>query len=296
MRRAVAVLIVALLATAAHGAEDRVVRGVHHGRAYRLFLPGAPAPDRPLILALHGCGQTPDDFARGTRLDHAAGRRGLRVLYPAQTAIANQSLCWNWFASSSPAGGEVADLLTLVRTIQRTLQPEAPRLVVMGFSAGGYMAVNLVCAAPALVMGVGVSAGGPYRCADSVFSAPACMRGERLDGSTSAARCTSVSGTLPSVRASLWHGSTDPVVNPANLDALTRMFVRLHEPRPAATTERRDGELRSVYRQPDGRAVIESWLIHGMGHAWSGGDPGGRHTFPSGPDATDHMLRFLVDE
>jgi poly(hydroxyalkanoate) depolymerase family esterase len=292
--RAVAVLAVVLCATAAHGAEDRVVRGVHDGRSYRLFLPAAPVAGRPLILALHGCAQTPDDFARGTRLDRAAARRGLRVLYPAQGPFANPARCWNWFATPSAASGEVADLLALVREVQRTLEPEAQHLVVIGFSAGGYMAVNLTCAAPALVVGVGVAAGGPYRCADS-RGAIACMRGERLDGRVAAARCASARGT-PSVRASLWHGDGDSVVSPANLAALTEMFVALRDLRPPSMTERREGAGRTVYRQPDGRAVIESWLVPGMGHAWSGGDPRGTHTYPPGPDATEHMLRFLVDD
>ena len=289
-----ALLTAVLCATAAHGAEDRVVHGVHEGRSYRLFLPAAPVAGRPLILALHGCAQTPDDFALGTRLDRAAGRRGLRVLYPAQGPFANPARCWNWFASPSPTSGEVADLLGLVREIQRTLEPEARHLVVIGFSAGGYMAVNLTCAAPALVVGVGVAAGGPYRCADS-RGAIVCMRGERLDGRAAAVRCASASGT-PSVRASLWHGDGDSVVSPANLTALTEMFVALRDPRPAPMTERREGAVRTAYRQSEGRAVIESWLVPGMGHAWSGGDRRGTHTYPQGPDTTEQMLRFLVDE
>ena len=293
---AVAVLAVALLATAAHGAEDRVERGVHQGRAYRLFLPAHPVADRPLIVALHGCGQTPDDFARGTRLDPAAARRGLRVLYPAQSALANPARCWNWFAAPSSAGGEVAELLALVREIQRRLTPEASRIVPIGLSAGGYMAVNLVCAAPTLVTGVGVAAGGPFRCADSARGAIACMRGEHLDGKVAAARCAGLPGPSPAARASLWHGDDDSVVSPANLAALTEMFLSLHDPRPVPSTERRDGAVRTVYRVPEGRAVMETWRVSGMGHAWSGGDPRGSHTYPTGPDATEAMLRFLVDE
>ena len=286
--------VLGLIASSTIDAQERVVRGAHQGRAYRLYVPASPAVARPLIVALHGCAQTPDDFALGTRLDRAAARRGLRVLYPAQGPFDNPARCWNWFA---PAKGETAQILALVRETLRAHDTEGARIVVLGFSAGGYMAVNVSCAAPDLVSGVGVAAGGPYRCAEGTPAAIACMRGERLDGSAAAARCRGEAGKPPGARVSLWHGDGDSVVSPANLVALTVMFVALREPRPTGLTTRRDGAVHSIYRNPtDGRAVLESWLVQGMGHAWSGGDPRGTHTYPAGPDATEAMLRFLVDE
>jgi poly(hydroxyalkanoate) depolymerase family esterase len=199
MAGGVVALVALLIATAAPAADDRVVRGVHQGRAYRFYVPATPAPARPLIVALHGCGQTPDDFALGTRLDQAAARRGLRVLYPAQTAANNPALCWNWFVGSPrmPAGGEVGEILALVREVQRPYHPDGGRIVVLGLSAGGYMAVNLLCAAPDLVVGVGVAAGGPYRCAETSRGPVACMRGERLDGDEAASRCVKAGGKAP---------------------------------------------------------------------------------------------------
>ena len=82
---------------------------------------------------------------------------------------------------------------------------------------------------------------------------------------------------------------------PANFVALTTMFVKL-DGLGAGVTERVRGAARTVFRAGDGRPIVETWLVPGMGHAWSGGDPRGTHTDPAGPDATEDMLRFLVDE
>ena len=51
---------------------------------------------------------------------------------------------------------------------------------------------------------------------------------------------------------------------------------------------------RTVHRDARGRVVVESWLVAGMGHAWSGGDARGTHTYPPGPDATARMLDLLL--
>ena len=213
----IATLVIGALAIAALGiaadaraADERFLRGVHDGRAYRLFVPTTAVPDRPLVVALHGCAQTAEDFALGTRLNRAAARRGLRVLYPVQSRFDNPARCWNWFATPHPAvGGEVGGILALVREARRAHGAEGARVVVVGLSAGGYMAVNLACAAPDLVAGVGVTAAGPFRCAENAMSAVACMRGERLDGTAAATRCAAVTGKTPAVRASLWHGEGD---------------------------------------------------------------------------------------
>ena len=269
-----------VLSAVAHAADPSAFKqGVFGARAYRLYVPPlAAARPLPLVVALHGCFQTPEDFAAGTRLNAAAERRGLLVLYPAQRPRDNASRCWNWFEREHQerTSGEVAEILALVAEVGRE-HPVAPgRVVALGISAGGFMAVNLLCAAPDVVSGVGVVAAGPYRCGLG-------------------AACLAASGrTTLAVRASLWHGALDTLVGPTNLAALQTMFARLAGT-TAGATERREGAVHSLYRDAQGRAALETWFVPNLGHAWSGGDARGTHTAAWGPNATELMLDFLLD-
>ena len=291
--RAGLVGLACLLALAgAAPATGTFARGTLEGRTYRVWIPTQLEAARPLVVALHGCWQTPEDFALGTRLNAAAEARGLVVVYPAQSQRANPYRCWNWFEpeEQTAKGAEASQILAIARHVQAERGVREPKLLVLGFSAGAFMAVNLACAVPDQVRGVGAVAGGPYRCADGPETAIQCMRGAARDGGASAA-CAG--GRAPWLRASLWHGGLDPVVSPANLTALETMFARVLRA-SAGVTGNEAGAVRAVYR--DGRGVprLETWLVPAMGHAWSGGDARATHTWPPGPPATERMLDFLL--
>lgn len=270
--------------------------GRHEGRAYAVYVPSTPAADAPLVVALHGCWQTPEDFALGTRLNAAAESRGLVVLYPAQGRRDNPYRCWNWFnpADQAAARGEAAAILALARHVQAERSMRHRRLIVIGFSAGGFMAVNLACAAPQVVSGIGVMAGGAYRCGVGPSGAMQCMRGAAGDPAVSAEQCLAAAGVRAlSLRASVWQGGADALVNVANLSALETMLARALGT-VGAVTDTVDGAVHSVHRDSRGTPRLETWLVRAMGHAWSGGDPRGTHTYPAGPPATERMLDFLL--
>ena len=76
-------------------------------RQYKLYIPSRyQGQALPLIVLLHGCTQSPDDFAAGTRMNLIAEEQTCFVVYPAQPSNANAAKCWNWFRPTDQRRGE----------------------------------------------------------------------------------------------------------------------------------------------------------------------------------------------
>lgn len=284
---------------------EHVYAGAAGSRRYRLFVPSAyRGQPLPLVVMLHGCTQTPDDFATGTRMNVAAEERKCFVAYPAQSPKANISKCWNWFQSSDQNRdrGEPAIIAGLVRELSSTYGLDSERIYVAGMSAGGAMAVILGRTYPDLFAAVGVHSGLPYRAAHDLPSAFAAM--QRSSGASSPSVAPEGEGTSP-VPTIVFHGDRDTTVHPGNGDRVASDIIPTDahgfSPEAGAATERRSGAAGgrdytcTLARDRDDRVVVEHWLVHGAGHAWCGGDARGSFTDRTGPDASREMLRFFFE-
>ena len=265
-------------------------------RRYKLYLP-ASQPKRPkgLLLMLHGCSQSPDDFALGTHMNHLAEKHGLAIAYPAQTRQNNASSCWNWFRPGDQARGvgEPALLAALTRKLMKELGVGRDRTFVAGLSAGGAMAAILVDAYPEVYAAAGIHSGLARGAATDMRSAVAAMR-NGSDGDHPHARAQ----TIKPVRRIVFHGDGDSTVNPSNAlhivtgalgcDAAPSQVVR--------RTVRGRAYIKSTYAALEGAGALELWIVTGAGHAWSGGRKAGSFTDKKGPDASAQMIRFFLTE
>ena len=266
-------------------------------RSYKLYIPSRHGDDpRPLIVMLHGCTQSADDFAAGTRMNFAAEEHACFVAYPEQPAAANPSKCWNWFKQSDQqrGRGEPALIAGITRQVMRDHRVDARRIYIAGLSAGGAAAAIMGEAYHDLYAAVGVHSGLACGAARDLPSAFAAMRG---DGPLRSSMSSAHPGerALPTI---VFHGDRDTTVHPRNgEEVIARAGAggRLGATAERRTTSSGQRYTRSIQRDADGRSVLEQWEIHGGGHAWSGGNPAGSFTDPAGPDATQEMLRFFLE-
>lgn len=266
---------------------------------YWLYTPAAPAPaaGRPLVLMLHGCTQDAQDFARGTRMNAAAEAAGALVLYPSQASGANANGCWNWFRPQDQraGAGEPALLVAMVRDAMATHAVDPRRVYVAGLSAGGAMAALLAREYPDVFAAAGVHSGLVPGAAQNMMGALSAMK----SGAKGQPRAA---GAVPALPLIVFHGDADRTVHPRNGEQLL-------EHRSAAAGGRAQSHRESA-RSADGQrytrtvlhdgaapatVLAEHWLLHGAGHAWSGGDPRGSHASARGVDASREMLRFFLE-
>ena len=266
-------------------------------RAYKLFVPARLETLPPMLVMLHGCTQSADDFAAGTRKNQLAEAQGILVVYPEQAAGANVSKCWNWFQPQDQvrSGAEPGVIAGIVQEVAARHGADPRRIFVVGLSAGAAMAVILGQTHPELFAAVGAHSGLPYGSAHDIPSALAVMKGGR--------RVTVASPLAQVVPTIVFHGDHDHTVQHRNGSLIVQQAIDAFAAKAAApleaTTDRGTSPggrsySRTVHADAQGQACIESWTVHGAGHAWSGGSASGSYTDGAGPDASAEMLRFFL--
>lgn len=271
---------------------------------YRLYIPASYAPavekgaSLPLIVMLHGCTQSPEDFASGTRMNELAEQYGCLIVYPSQPTSANQNRCWNWFKPSDQqqGRGEPAWLAALTQAIIKDYAVDSSRVYIAGLSAGAAMAVIMGEAYPELYAAVGVHSGLAYRSATDLPSALMAMR----QGSTANINQTGNSNFVPMI---VFHGDQDHTVSVRNGNQIVEQAQqRLQAQNIDLITQQHQNSSKQNCRSTqlqisDGQGVsqLEYWKIHGAGHSWAGGSSAGSYTDPKGPDASKEMLRFFLN-
>lgn len=262
-------------------------------RRYRLYVPAsAGAGLQGLLVMLHGCTQSPEDFAAGTGMNALAEEHRLLIAYPAQTRVENSMSCWNWFRPGDQMRniGEPAIIAGLTESLRDEFGIAHDRVFVAGLSAGGAMAAIMLETYPELYSAAGIHSGLAYGSANDVVSAFAAMRGQNP--------IRPIRDRDRPSRVIVFHGSADATVHPSNAGRIVvglrgapaRVETQKH---PSSGSSR--GFSRTVAKRDDGRTAYETWIIDGAPHAWSGGNSSGSYTDPAGPNASAEMVRFFLE-
>jgi poly(hydroxyalkanoate) depolymerase family esterase len=255
--------------------------------------PAGAAANAPLVVVLHGCSQGAADYQKAG-WNELADRHGFHVVYAEQQQPNNSSRCFNWFQPTDATRdrGEAQSIRSMIEHMVSTAGVDRNRVFASGLSAGGGMTTVVLATYPEVFAAGAVNAGLPYDCARNVGQAFTCMAGGVLQsprqwGDRVRAAHPGYRGPYP--RVTIWQGTADRTVAPANATEMVEQWTDVHGTDATAdTVETVRGHKHSVYRTADGRPVVDSYSLTGMGHA-TAVDPG------SATDQGGAVGPFFVD-
>ncbi len=276
----------------------------------------------PLVMLLHGCTHDAENMAEISGMNQVAEANQFLVVYPEQSRLANLMKCWRWFHPKHQArdAGEPSILAAVVDQVRSTHNVDPDRIYVAGVSAGGAMASILAATYPDIFAAVAVFAGAEFKAATSLSEGLAAMKHGGPDPSKQgqlafeAMRAGLACKHRRRMPVIVFHGTADTRVNPINAEQAIAQWIKTNECLAAeqaesgsALTEKViDGRVpnqlsngyaykKHVYIEADGSLLMETWLVQGLGHAWSGSPNPSRYGDPKGPNASAEIWRFFCD-
>jgi poly(hydroxyalkanoate) depolymerase family esterase len=269
------------------------------------YAPEQLRPDAPLVVALHGCTQTAEEYDRGTGWSSLADRLGFGVVYPQQWSANNPKCCFSWFLPGdiTRGQGEALSIKEMVEHAVKTFGADPSKVFVTGLSAGGAMASVMLATYPELFAGGAIIAGLPYGCARNAQQAFEAMFAENENSAQALGdRVRAASrhrGPWPKI--SVWHGTRDAIVKPSNGEAIIRQWINVHGVSDAHSYRELIGShTRRVWSDAEGNPLIEAFAISGMAHGVPLETTTGRETcgaagaffLEAGISSTHHIARF----
>jgi poly(hydroxyalkanoate) depolymerase family esterase len=280
---------------------------------YELYVPSSykPGTPVPLVVALHGCTETADQFRLLSHWDALAEQKGFIVLFPQQDPNANYLKCWDFFQDGSMhrSAGEPARIAAATTMVERNYTIDAHRVYASGFSAGGAMASVMAATYPDLFAAIGIGSGCEYA------ATATCAGYKSADPNQAGQQAYKEMGSharpMPFIN---FEGDADTTVPPVNADQLVQQWlitddladdgilnnsVPTYPTFPAKTTQGQVPGGRSyttrTYLDHNHTELAQYWTIRGMNHAWSGGSASQSYSDPSGPDETAAMYAFFTN-
>jgi poly(hydroxyalkanoate) depolymerase family esterase len=235
------------------------------------FVPEGHQQPPALVVVLHGCGQNAAGYDLGAGWSTLAKHYGFVLLMPEQQPANNANGCFNWFNPEDTArdSGEACSIRQMITRVVREHKIDHRRIFITGLSAGGAMTSVMLATYPEVFAGGAVIAGLPFGVASNVR--------EALNGMfQSHSRPGSELGDLvrqasnhkgPWPKISVWHGSADRTVNPANANEIVKQWLDLHHlPSTPMSETNVDGYPRQIWWNADGETVVECYTITDMAH------------------------------
>lgn len=231
---------------------------------------------KPLVVVLHGCGQTAAEVARLTGWNKLAAINDFVVLYPQQRVWNNMSTCFNWFRKNDigKGMGECESIYQAIRYMIQTYPVDSSRIFITGLSAGAAMSVVLMATHPEQFKSGAIFAGGAYQLADNAFESVGMMAGTKRMKREELARLVKdqnpgYAGAYPSMI--IYQGLEDLVVNRKNALLLIEQWTGLQGCNDIA--DKREQPFMNVndisrmeFTDSTGKPVVIYYEVKNLGH------------------------------
>lgn len=295
------------------------------------YIPQGLKTGSPLVIVLHGCGQSAEAYGQGAGWIDLADRFGFALVLPEQQEANNPSKCFNWFNGHAWSdyfpwnyrwygsdidrdSGEAASIVAMLGNAVQRHRLDARQVYITGLSGGGAMTAVMLATYPERFAGGAVIAGVPYKCATDPYTALSPSEcGLDYSAKKGNARIKSLAPAIwgskvreankgfngPWPRLSIWHGTADGTVVVASADELEKQWRNVLglDNVPASSEQAPDPKHKLVtYRDAQGKALLEVHRITGMGHGTPiiDGQCGrkGEHLFDVGICSSGEILKF----
>jgi poly(hydroxyalkanoate) depolymerase family esterase len=270
--------------------------------------------EMPLVMMLHGCTQDPYLLDAASGMREIADANGFMLVYPQQNASASPHRCWNWYdtLNQQRTTGEPALLMGIISEVRQNYPVDESRIYVTGISAGGAMTSILASCYPDVFAAAAVHSGMAYKASKSVIEAIiAPFFGSQTEPNVAgqaAYNCSSrANETIPVL---VLHGTADTVVFPVNNGDTLEEFAQLNDlqddgqDNDSVQAEPGNSQSQQVeggypYTIEDyasnGEMLMQSYVIDGLGHMWSGGTGIYPLSDPKSPNASQIFWDFMSD-
>ena len=280
---------------------------------YLVYTPSSYHSDRaaPLIVVVHGCNTTASEMMASSAMHPTAEREGIVVVYPdvplTSRLVGN---CWKWFDPLSQIrdGGDAALLAGVTREVMQRMNIDAERVYLLGMSSGAMMTSIMGAAYPDIFAAIAENAGCAYRAGPQCLLVGPVFSSEQL-GEQAYQTMGSYARVMPVLQL---RGDQDSTVPISNSPQVIQQWIATNnyvlsqtasQPFDSASDKTYEGKKSggyaytvNRYEDKNGCLLIEDWIVHGMGHFFSGGsiDPAQAiYTDPRGPMMAEISWKFF---
>ncbi|TEB36506.1 alpha/beta-hydrolase [Coprinellus micaceus] len=226
--------------------------------AIYVYKPANVKNNPALLLALHGCGGTAQQFYSATQYKQFADQRGFLILYG---SAANDMNCWDNTGANSLKHDGGSDSLALASAIRYAISEwgvDANRVFVTGMSSGAMMTNTMAGAYPDLIKAGASFAGVAMGCLKASLTPP--------EGWADIVHRAYPGYTGPYPRMQIWHGTADPAVNYTNLNEQVKQWTQVHSISQTVTGSASGTPKSNWSKRVYGTGQVEAYTGQGSGH------------------------------